>query len=153
MKRQNRKACLAAMLLLPCLAWGQQRLTLDHLLQLADEQSVSIKSYSAAVESALHNEASAKATQLPDIGISASVGYLGDGLLGNRDFSSWQHISNPHFMNNFALKAQQAKSPSRVCPQPSGDSFPECLTLSRPRPNTKQAGGGGKKHQFDGESA
>ena len=107
MKRQNRKACLAAMLLLPCMAWGQQRLTLDHLLQLADEQSVSIKSYSAAVESALHNEASAKATRLPDIGISASVGYLGDGLLGNRDFSSWQHISNPHFMNNFALKAQQ----------------------------------------------
>ena len=64
MKRQNRKACLAAMLLLPCLAWGQQRLTLDHLLQLADEQSVSIKSYSAAVESALHNEASAKAARL-----------------------------------------------------------------------------------------
>ena len=107
MKRQNRKACLAAMLLLPCMTLGQQRLTLDHLLQLADEQSVSIKSYSAAVESALHNEASAKATRLPDIGITASVGYLGDGLLGNRDFSSWQHISNPHFMNNFALKAQQ----------------------------------------------
>ena len=107
MKRQNRKACLAAMLLLPCMAWAQQRLTLDHLLQLADEQSVSIKSYSAAMESALHNEASAKATRLPDIGITASVGYLGDGLLGNRDFSSWQHISNPHFMNNFALKAQQ----------------------------------------------
>ena len=107
MKRQNRKACLAAMLLLPSMAWAQQRLTLDHLLQLADEQSVSIKSYSAAVESALHNEASAKATRLPDIGITASVGYLGDGLLGNRDFSSWQHISNPHFMNNFALKAQQ----------------------------------------------
>ena len=95
------------MLLLPCLAWGQQRLTLDHLLQLADEQSVSIKSYSAAVESALHNEASAKATRLPDIDISASVGYLGDGVLGDRDLTGWQHIDNPHFMNNFALRAQQ----------------------------------------------
>ena len=107
MKLTNKKACLAAMLLLPCMVWGQQRITLDHLLRLSDEQSVSIKSYAAAVESARHNEASAKAARLPDLGITASVGYLGDGLLGDRDFSSWQHISNPHFMNNFALKAQQ----------------------------------------------
>lgn len=107
MKRQNKKACLAAMLLLPCMALGQQRLTLDHLLQLADDQSVSIKSHAVAVETARHNEASAKAARLPDVGVTASVGYLGDGLLGNRDFSSWQHINNPHFMNNFALKAQQ----------------------------------------------
>ena len=95
------------MLLLPCMVWGQQKMSLDQLLQLADEQSVSIKSYAAAVESARHNEASAKAARLPDVGVTASVGYLGDGLLGDRDFSSWQHISNPHFMNNFALKAQQ----------------------------------------------
>ena len=107
MKLTNKKACLAAMLLLPCMVWGQQRITLDHLLRLSDEQSVSIKSYAAAVESARQNEASAKAARLPDLGITASVGYLGDGLLGDRDFSSWQHISNPHFMNNFALKAQQ----------------------------------------------
>ena len=45
MKRTNKKACLAVMLLLPCMACGQQRLTLDHLLRLSDEQSVSIKSY------------------------------------------------------------------------------------------------------------
>ena len=107
MKRTNKKACLAVMLLLPCMACGQQRLTLDHLLRLSDEQSVSIKSYAAAVESARHNEASAKAARLPDLGITASVGYLGDGVLGDRDFSSWQHINNPHFMNNFAIKAQQ----------------------------------------------
>lgn len=107
MKRQNKKACLAVMLLLPCVAYGKQRLSLDHLLRLSDEQSVSIKSYADAVESARHNEAAAKTTRLPDVGITASVGYLGDGLLSDRDFSSWQHISNPHFMNNFAVKAQQ----------------------------------------------
>ena len=64
MKRQNKKACLAAMLLLPCMVWGQQKMSLDQLLQLADEQSVSIKSHAAAVESARHNEASAKAARL-----------------------------------------------------------------------------------------
>ena len=52
------------MLLLPCMVWGQQKMSLDQLLQLADEQSVSIKSYAAAVESARHNEASAKAARL-----------------------------------------------------------------------------------------
>ena len=45
MKCTNKKACLAVMLLLPCMACGQQRLTLDHLLRLSDEQSVNIKSY------------------------------------------------------------------------------------------------------------
>ena len=39
-------------------------MSLDQLLQLADEQSVSIKSHAAAVESARHNEASAKAARL-----------------------------------------------------------------------------------------
>lgn len=34
MKRQNKKACLAAMLLLPCMVWGQQKMSLDQLLQL-----------------------------------------------------------------------------------------------------------------------
>lgn len=95
------------MLLLPCLAWGQQLLTLEQLLKLADEQSVSIKSKAAAVEAARHDEESTKTARLPDIGVTASVGYLGDGMLINRDFGSWQHINNPHFMNNFALKAQQ----------------------------------------------
>ena len=52
------------MLLLPCVVWGQQRLTLDHLLRLADEQSMSIKAYAEAVESARHNEAAAKAARL-----------------------------------------------------------------------------------------
>lgn len=107
MKRQNKKACLAAMLLLPCVVWGQQRLTLDHLLRLADEQSMSIKAYAEAVESARHNEELAKTSRLPDVGITASVGFLGDGVISDRDFSAWQHVDNPHFMNNFALKAQQ----------------------------------------------
>ena len=95
------------MLLLPCVVWGQQRLTLDHLLRLADEQSMSIKAYAEAVESARHNEELAKTARLPDVGVTASVGFLGDGVISDRDFSAWQHVDNPHFMNNFALKAQQ----------------------------------------------
>ena len=107
MKRQNKKACLAVVLLFPCVACAQQRLELDNLFQLADEQSVSIKAYAAAVESAQHNEAYAKSARLSDVGATVSVGFLGDGVISNRDFGAWQHVDNPHFMNNFALKAQQ----------------------------------------------
>ena len=107
MKRQNKKACLAVVLLFPCVACAQQRLELDNLFQLADEQSVSIKAYAAAVESAQHDEAYAKSARLPDVGATVSVGFLGDGVISNRDFGAWQHVDNPHFMNNFALKAQQ----------------------------------------------
>lgn len=45
MKRTNKKACLAVMLLLPCMACGQQRLTLDHLLRLADSPIRRHRSY------------------------------------------------------------------------------------------------------------
>ena len=90
------------MLLLPCVVWGQQRLTLDHLLRLADEQSMSIKAYAEAVESARHNEELAKTSRLPDLGITARVGFLSDGVISDRDFSAWQHVDNPHLMNNFA---------------------------------------------------
>ena len=107
MKRQNKKACLAVVLLFPCVACAQQRLELNNLFQLADEQSVSIKAYAAAVESAQHDEAYAKSARLPDVGATVSVGFLGDGVISNRDFGAWQHVDNPHFMNKFALKAQQ----------------------------------------------
>ena len=78
------------MLLLPCVVWGQQRLTLDHLLRLADEQSMSIKAYAEAVESARHNEELAKTARLPDVGITASVGFLGDGRTDGRRSCPWQ---------------------------------------------------------------
>ena len=45
MKCTNKKACLAAMLLLPCMVWGQQRITLDHLLRLSDSSIRRHQSY------------------------------------------------------------------------------------------------------------
>lgn len=33
---------------------------------------------------------------MPDVSGELSVGYLGDGLLGDRNFSDWMHVDNPH---------------------------------------------------------
>ncbi|MGN1229175.1 MAG: TolC family protein [Prevotella sp.] len=107
MRKKSIKALLFALLSMPSVVHGQTQMTLDQLYALADEQSQSIKTFKTAIEASQLGVAAAKAQRLPDIGASLSIGYLGDGVLGDRDLTGWQHIDNPHFMNNFALKAQQ----------------------------------------------
>lgn len=98
---------LFALLSMPGVVCGQTLMTLDQLYALAEEQSQSMKTFKTAVEASEQGVLAAKSQRLPDIRASLSIGYLGDGLLGDREFDNWKHIDNPHFMNNFALKAQQ----------------------------------------------
>lgn len=107
MRKKSIKALLFALLSMPSVVQGQTQMTLDQLYSLADEQSQSIKTFKTAIEASQLGVEAAKAQRLPDIGASLSIGYLGDGVLGDRDLTGWQHIDNPHFMNNFALRAQQ----------------------------------------------
>lgn len=96
-----------AVLMLPCAALSQRTVSLDELYSLADEHSASVKISRATIQSAKHDVAASKADRLPDIGSELSIGYLADGVLSDRSFSNWKHVDNPHFTNNFALRAQQ----------------------------------------------
>ena len=107
MNKQRVELLLAAVLLLPCAGRAQNTVSLEQLWALADEQVTSLKIERAAVESAEHDVAVNAACRLPDISTELSVGYLGDGVLFNRDYTNSMHIDNPHFTNNFALRAQQ----------------------------------------------
>ncbi|MGM9836788.1 MAG: TolC family protein [Muribaculaceae bacterium] len=107
MNKQRVELLLAAVLLLPCAGRAQNTVSLEQLWALADEQVTSLKIERAAVESAEHDVAVNAAGRLPDISTELSVGYLGDGVLFNRDYTNSMHIDNPHFTNNFALRAQQ----------------------------------------------
>ena len=49
----------------------------------------------------------AKSQRLPNLSVSLSASYLGDGKIWNRDFSNAMKIDMPHFGNNFALEAEQ----------------------------------------------
>ena len=49
----------------------------------------------------------AKAQRLPDVNVSLSASYWGNGKLWDRDFSNGMTIDMPHFGNNFAWEAQQ----------------------------------------------
>lgn len=82
-------------------------LTLEQMFALADENSKTLKAEDAAVIEAQQGVKVAKNGYLPDIGISLSASYLGNGYLMDRDFSNGQSIKMPHFGNNFAVEATQ----------------------------------------------
>lgn len=82
-------------------------LTLEQIFALADENSKALKIEDAAVIEAQQSVKVAKNGYLPDIDISLSASYLGNGTLMDRDFSNGQNIKMPHFGNNFAVQATQ----------------------------------------------
>ena len=77
------------------------------LFRLADEQSKSIQTYRTGKEAAEEALKATKAQRLPDVNMSLSASYWGNGKLWDRDFGNAMTIDMPHFGNNFALEAQQ----------------------------------------------
>lgn len=82
-------------------------LSLEQLFALADKNSKSLKKEDAAVVEAQQGVKVAKNGYLPDIEMSLSASYLGNGCLIDRDFSNGMNIKMPHFGNNFAIQATQ----------------------------------------------
>lgn len=82
-------------------------LGIEEMFRLADANSKSIQTYDIGKEAADQTLKAAKARRLPDVDVSLSFSYLGDGRLWDRDFSNGMNIPMPHFGNNFALEAQQ----------------------------------------------
>lgn len=82
-------------------------LTLEQMFALADENSKSLKIEDAAVAEAQQGVKVAQNGYLPDIDVSLSASFLGNGRLMDRDFSNGQRIKMPHFGNNFAIQATQ----------------------------------------------
>ena len=84
-----------------------RQMGIEELFRLADEQSKSIQAYRTGTEAAAEALKAAKAQRLPDVNVSLSASYLGNGNLWDRDFGNAMTVDIPHFGNNFALEAQQ----------------------------------------------
>lgn len=84
-----------------------RKMGIEELFRLADGQSVSIQACRTAAEAAGEALKAARAQRLPDIGVSLSASYLGNGRLWDRNFGNAMTVDMPHFGNNFALEAQQ----------------------------------------------
>lgn len=109
-KLQWLAALLCAVLCSPGLraqSTNKRVLSMQEMFGIADENSTSIKSQTAAVEAAQEAVKAAKAERLPDIGASLSGSFLGNGYLWDRHFRGGQNIHIPHWANNFALQASQ----------------------------------------------
>ena len=84
-----------------------RQMGIEEMFRLADEQSKSIQTYRTGKEAAEEALKAAKAQRLPDVNVSLSASYWGNGKLWNRDFGNAMTVDMPHFGNNFALEAQQ----------------------------------------------
>ncbi len=83
------------------------RMNIDEMFALADANSSSIKSLLFAEGEAAEALREAKNGRLPSIDFSASVSYLGDGWMSDRNFGGGMNAPMPHFGNNFAVEAAQ----------------------------------------------
>lgn len=88
-------------------AQESRRLTINELFALAEENSKSIEVSSVAVAEAEAAVVEAKGGRLPDLNVSASASFLGNGTLADRNFSNAMNVEMPHFGNNFAVEASQ----------------------------------------------
>lgn len=109
-KQRILSTLLLAVLCVPPLgavAQDSRRLTIDELFTLAEENSKTIEAERVAVAEAEAAVTEAKGGRLPDLGISLSASFLGNGTLTDRDFSNAMNVEMPHFGNNFAVEASQ----------------------------------------------
>lgn len=80
---------------------------IEEIFRLADGNSKSIQTFRTGMDAADEAVKAAKAQRLPDINVSVSASYWGDGKLWDRDFRNGMRVDMPHFGNNFAFEAEQ----------------------------------------------
>lgn len=85
----------------------QKKLTVEELFSLVIENNPTLSVSKAGIKIAKQNVEVAKNLQLPDLNVSASALYIGDGVLLDKDFSNSTTVKMPHFGNNYALEATQ----------------------------------------------
>lgn len=90
-----------------CYAQKTYILTVERMFELADENSKAVKTFDASLDEARQAVKVALNAMLPDISVSLSMSYLGDGRIMDRDFTNGVNVGIPHFGNNFAIKASQ----------------------------------------------
>lgn len=85
----------------------RQVVSIDEMFQLADQNSKSLRPDATGISEAHEAIKIARNARLPEINVSLSFSYLGDGSLADRNFSHSENAPMPHFGNSFALEISQ----------------------------------------------
>ncbi len=88
-------------------AHGQSVITLEEIFESAEANSAQLRPSFTAQTEAEHEISVARAGRLPDINVSLSVSYIGDGFTTKRDFSDYQKAPIPHLGNGLTLNINQ----------------------------------------------
>lgn len=84
--------CLTAALCSQCFHAQSLVLGIDEMFSRAEEQSQGVRTFRTGEEAADAALDAAKALRLPDVRVSASVSYLGNGRIWARDFSDTHSV-------------------------------------------------------------
>ena len=90
-------------------AFGQTRrmISIKNLFEIAETNSAQLRPSFSAEEEARREVSVAKADRLPDINVSLSLSYIGDGFTTKRNFSDSQKAPIPHFGNGLTVNVTQ----------------------------------------------
>lgn len=88
-------------------SYGQTVITLDEIFEIAEANSAKLRPSLAAQTEADRAVSVARAGRLPDIDVSLSASYLGDGFTTARDLGDYRKAPIPHFGNGLSLNVTQ----------------------------------------------
>ena len=82
-------------------------MSVDELFELCDNNSISMEMARATLEQATEGIEVVRSAKLPDVEVSLSASFFGNGYVIDRNFGDVMKADMPHFGNNFSLKASQ----------------------------------------------
>lgn len=82
-------------------------MNVDQLFDLAERNNKTLATSRTSVEIAAQAIEVAEQAKLPDINASASLSYIGNALMSDRNLGNIHGMHTPHLGNSFAVEAQQ----------------------------------------------
>lgn len=84
-----------------------EMMSIERLKEIVESNNRSVKISQLALSESTDQLSAARDVLLPDITVSLSGSYNGNGAVWDRDFSNYQKAPIPHWGNSFALQARQ----------------------------------------------
>lgn len=88
-------------------AYGQSTVTLEEIFEIAEANSAQLRPSFTSQAEADHEINVARASRMPDVSLSLSLSYIGDGFTTSRGFGDYQKAPIPHFGNGVSVNIAQ----------------------------------------------
>ena len=88
-------------------SYGQTVITLEEIFRSAETRSVQLRPSLTAREEAQREIGVARNGRLPDVNVSLSLSYLGNGFTTERDLSDYRKAAIPHLGTGLSLDISQ----------------------------------------------